>query len=326
MSKKKVSLKELENDFLKKADFVYLDFVEYVNNLVAEGKLTPIRGKNNTNGKNPPLYNKYKRNEDSLSEKEKKSLKDEIFYELSPIIQKGYFLENLDVYLKEKEEVFALDKFLKSKEGDVAVSEYERAFQIWSNEKFLNDNKLVLKHCGMEVSDLNVYETIEPLSYYANTRGIAKKILILENKDPFYGMRKVLLEGKKDILGVEIDLLVYGRGKGIVKSFGDYPISLGEYMDEDTEVYYIGDIDYEGIGIYESLASSYKIEIKPFVAGYLAMVDKGEGMKLNSPKEQNVVAGERFFGYFEEEDRKRIEKVLEGDRYIPQEILNVLDY
>ena len=85
---------------------------------------------------------------------------------------------------------------------------------------------------------------------YTHTREVPQNLLLLENKDTFYSMRRHLLEGKDTILGMKIGTLIYGAGKGILKSFQDFSICAEPYMqNRQNQIYYFGDLDYEGIGI-----------------------------------------------------------------------------
>ena len=156
-------------------------------------------------------------------------------------------------------------------------------------------------------------------------------MLILENKDTFFSMRKALLDGKPEILGGEIGTLIYGGGKRIVKSFRDFELSAEPYMKyRGNQIYYFGDLDYEGIGIYESLERQCAEGHRPvpFVAAYEKMLEKAELIaELPDMKErQNRKIGEEFFSYFSEKTVGRILEILEAGRYIPQEILNVSDF
>ena len=100
--------------------------------------------------------------------------------------------------------------------------------------------------------------------------------------------------------------------------------------EEGNELLYFGDLDYEGIGIFETLSESFAVQraIRPFIPAYLAMLDKGEkATSLPPTKEQqnrNISGG--FFSFFDEKDVCRMKNILEGNRYVPQEILNIGDY
>ena len=94
--------------------------------------------------------------------------------------------------------------------------------------------------------------------------------------------------------------------------------------------WYFGDMDYEGIGIYENLAElvSPEMEILPFVPAYQAMLNKA-GKTENLPvtkEQQNRNIRQSFFSHFEKDAAERMTKILEAQRYIPQEILNIQDF
>ena len=57
-------------------------------------------------------------------------------------------------------------------------------------------------------------------------------------------MRNYLLNGHTEI---------FGAGKGIIRSFQDFDLCAEPYMKHPKNtIYYFGDLDYEGIGIYEN--------------------------------------------------------------------------
>ena len=92
-------------------------------------------------------------------------------------------------------------------------------------------------------------------------------------------MRNYLLNGHTEIFGAEIGTLIYGAGKGIIRSFQDFDLCAEPYMKHPKNtIYYFGDMDYEGIGIYENLAEKFRSRWKiiPFVPAYQAMLGKAE--------------------------------------------------
>ena len=87
--------------------------------------------------------------------------------------------------------------------------------------------------------------------------------------------RNYLLNGHTEIFGAEIGTLIYGAGKGIIRSFQDFDLCAEPYMKHPKNtIYYFGDMDYEGIGIYENLAEKFRSRWKiiPFVPAYQAML------------------------------------------------------
>lgn len=325
---KRISLETL---LRSKATLTYTQQHQYIMTLLEEGKIKPLKA-SGTNGKKPALYHEY-----WLIEKQKdySELEEELKYHLLPIISVNYYLSHPDIYEQDREWVLMLNDYLQNKKDRLQYQESvnERSFEIWSREKFLmrEQGKRILKRCGLTMEFLNVYGTTEPLAYYSHTREVPQSLLILENKDTFYSMRRHLIHGKSRILGTDIGTLIYGAGKGIFRSFQDFDLCVEPYMKiSENRIYYFGDLDYEGIGIYEMLAESVskRWEIVPFISGYERMLQKGSALSnLPSTKEQqNRNIKEQFFSYFSDKSVGKMRAILEEGKYIPQEILNITDF
>lgn len=329
MGKRKVKIEDL---LAGRENLPYEEQVHYVHALLDSGKITPLQ-RAKTNGRRPALALSYW---EMTEDRDYSDLKDELLYDTVPEIRVDYYLRNLSTYEKERDDVRLLSAFFKDHRQELSrpVSVNERSFMIFHREKFLSQGggKTLLSHCGLEIGALNTVQTAEPFSYYAGSRVMPQNLLILENKDPFCGMRSHLLAGQNTILGKTIDTLIYGAGKKAVASLSDFSISAEPYMkDPGNHFYYFGDLDYEGIGIYEHLRerflSLYGIEILPFEEAYLAMLQKGQGILLPKTKEgQNRNVSGAFFSYFDTESVQRMEQILSDGCYIPQEILNEADY
>ena len=142
-------------------------------------------------------------------------------------------------------------------------------------------------------------------------------------------MRRYLIAGGNEILGENISTLIYGAGKNVNKAFNDFEISVEEYVsNKENKLLYFGDLDYEGIVIYEGLYNLVKdkYNIAPFINGYEQMIDKyiKEEIRLPKTKEgQNRNIKNIFLNKFNADYRKKISKILQQDLYIPQEILNI---
>lgn len=302
----------------------------YIMGLLEEGRLKPVKA-SGSNGKKPALYLSYWLVEDK---RDYHALEEELTYRLYPGISVDYYLSHLEQYEEDREWVLLLSDFLKEKREKLLAAESvnERSFEIWGREKFLTKEQggRILKRCGISQETLNVYDTAEPLACYSHTKETPQNILILENKDTFYSMRRHLLAGGKEIFGEPVGTLVYGAGKRVLKSFGDFDFCVEPYMAEkDNQIYYFGDLDYEGIGIYEKLAALFEArwEIVPFVPAYHAMLCKAGQMKrLPATREkQNRNITEKFFQYFSASQAGQMKEILGREEYIPQEILNVSD-
>lgn len=325
---KRISLEALLG---KKGHLDYGQQYAYIIELLDAGRIKPLKA-SGKNGKRPALYLEYWLLEET---QDPGPLLEELRYTMVPAISIDYYLAHPKIYQQERPWVLLLNAYLRDRRErlDVPESVNERSFEIWGREKFLTreQGKKILKHCGIELSSLNLYETAEPLSYYSHTREIPQTLLILENKDPFYSMRRHLLSGGEQILGVPVGTLIYGAGKGILRSFREIDLCAEPYMTASgNRICYFGDLDYEGIGIWEHLARQCRgsQEIFPFVPAYEAMLKKAsEGTDLPDTKEQqNRKIDGSFFAHFQEETVRQMERILESGKYIPQEILNITDF
>ena len=324
---KRITLEEIE----KNGKFeTYEALYRHILSEISSGRLSPVKA-SGINGKKPALYLRYWVTEE---EKDYGCLKEELIFGLTPLISPDYYLKNLSLYEKDREWVRMLNRFLTERRELLNQTESinERSFEIWGQEKFLKRGQgmRILKNCGISPDFLNYYETTEPMPCYTHTREVPQNLLLLENKDTFYSMRRHLLEGKDTILGMKIGTLIYGAGKGILKSFQDFSICAEPYMqNRQNQIYYFGDLDYEGIGIYEKLEQLFgdQYSIRPFMPGYFRMLEKAEGVLLPITKEQqNRNLTGQFFACFPQSAVEQMKKILESEQYIPQEILNIRDF
>ncbi len=326
---KRISLEEL---FRRHPADSYQQQYARIMDLLEQGRLKPVK-KAGTNGKKPALFLAYWQVEEQVSFYQE--LEEELKYHLEPLISIEYYLSHLQAYQADRPWVLMLNRYLKENRFLLEQSEScnERSFEIFGREKFLarEQGRKILKRCRIEPDFLNLYETAEPFAYYTHTRETPQNMLILENKDTFFSMRRFLLEGNSWVLGEKIGTLIYGGGKRIVKSFQDFEFSAEPYMQaEGNKIYYFGDLDYEGIGIYESLAGQRRICKRPvpFPAAYEKMLEKAaKTVALPDTKErQNQNLKGDFFAYFSEDTVARMREILERGKYIPQEILNRKDF
>ena len=88
----------------------YAEEAEYINDLILNGKITPIRA-SGTNGKKPAMYRRYW----VITEDEDYSeLMEEIKYRLSPEISIDYYRKHPEVYARERDLVKKLDDYLRN--------------------------------------------------------------------------------------------------------------------------------------------------------------------------------------------------------------------
>ncbi len=299
--------------------------------LIEDKKIKPVKA-SGINGKSPALYREYWIIEEKQDVSQYRS---ELNFEIVPAISTDYYQVHIDQYIEDRQWVLLLNNYIRNKKYMTRMSENERSFDIWHREKFLKQEqgKKILKRCGLEPGFLNFYRTTEPVAYYSVTRQTPQNLLILENKDTFYSMRSHLLAGNDRICKKPVGTLIYGAGKGILAAFSDFDISGEPYMAAaDNRIYYFGDLDYEGIGIYESFAKAYgsRYSISLFQTAYERMLEKAGAIGINNlpvmKEGQNRRMEGLFLGCFSKLQQAAIREILVHDRYIPQEILNGRDF
>ena len=100
---------------------------------------------------------------------------------------------------------------------------------------------------------------------------------------------------------------------------------------KENKIFYFGDLDYEGIGIYERLAQLSKrqeISIQPFTEAYEKMMVKAHAVRelpKTKEKQNRNIAGD-FFRFFSDQTVHHMREILERGYYIPQEIINITDF
>lgn len=309
----------------------YIIFAAEVLRLQKDDIISPVKS-SGINGKNPPLYNRY----NILEQKRDYSdFEDELKHKTSYKLNCEYYLKHLEQYEHDRCFVQKLSDFLNNKNRllDIPVSENERSFQIWQREKYLKSEggKKLLNNLSFPLENLNIYPTTEPLAYFSTHKNTPQKILILENMDTFYTLRKYLIDGNSEIFGENIATVIYGRGKDIWKTFNDFKVCMEAYLlNPDNEILYLGDIDYEGIFIYQQLKDNFMDSfcIYPFVSAYCYMLDKAANDKMDLPLSkpgQNKNIDETFFSHFDGSYVLKMKDLLVSGKYIPQEIISLGD-
>lgn len=301
----------------------YSELVEYIEELIKDGILMPVKVKNNTNGRIPFLFMKYRIVKDvgKLN-----SLEIEI-KSLAPELRVDKYLKNKDIYEKHREYLLVLDDFFKTKRYklDIKLSKNERAYQIWKYEKFLDSpiGKSILSYNELE-EKLNYYLTPEPFFDYILTNKPNMTMLIIENKDAWYSFRKVMKEFRKcKIFNCEIDGIIYGEGNKITapEAVQNYE---REMLNSKALFWYWGDIDFAGVDMYQRMkVVNPNCNIKLFTKIYEKMLDIVlTPQQIHKIQNKNVKLSEFFYEFENDIYRNRLEEVFKNNCYIPQEVLN----
>ncbi len=311
--------------------FDYVKMCGIITELLDSSVIEPIK-RSGLNGRNPPLYVKYRIiKKFELSEEIKNEINTLHYY-----IDTTYLTTHYEHYLANRKLLLKLSDYLKTNSSALlaSISENERAYEIWGNEKVLDnsENVSLLKKC-ISLERLNMYASPEPFfEYRINTP--AKTILACENKDTWFTLRKLITdEGYSNVvLGVAFDSLIYSEGNKVTKSTNSLTDYLSVSCDFNGRVFYWGDIDYEGLGIFiRAMAANPELDIIPFAEVYKTMVDLFY-KKLEAGADKEVFKGHQnqkrpeninvFYDMLDGGLSSEIDKLLISGFYIPQEIIN----
>lgn len=369
----------------------YSEFAGLITSLINKGLLDPVKS-SGKNGRRPALPNKFriqKPEEDYTQALEDIKL-------LHPSFNHSKYIKQPVMYVKYKKEIDTLSKFLWEHEDllQTPMSINERSFQIWGIEKLIKEKsviKTIFQFNDWDLSLLNYYETPEPFFEYNFPTAATSQmnILIIENKDTWFTLRKIMREDGLNHLFRDYHVLLYGEGKKIIsrnnrlkeydeiqqgsgrnshgfevyqelqqgrgsnnqrfkeyqklqQGIRDNPLDSRERQQENllhnqsleemdkpvqtsrNTYYYFGDLDYEGIDIYQTLTTDNP-ELGIHLCKELYSWMLIESQKYNLPITK---AGQRkvditmFLQQFSAQEQTKISNILQKGTYIPQEILN----
>ena len=99
-------------------------------------------------------------------------------------------------------------------------------------------------------------------------------------------------------------------------------------QDVRNSFFYVGDLDYEGIIIFEAFAKNFtQSAIMPFIPAYTAMLALSRQLDLPFARAgQNKKHSGHFMSFFEADCVAAMETILQSGRYIPQEILTPAEW
>lgn len=326
--KKKINLNEIEHHMRQQIE-AYFDMGGYtlfhaaIEKLEEEGQLTPIQN-NQQNGRTPalPLYywvniKKEETKWDRLEMMKRSDLFDFSYYENNPEWQTK----------EEWKRIENLYLFLRSNEEKITVSLEERSLELFGHEKFLTDDSLFpegkgfLKRIGVSIDQLKGTKYGEPFVYWTKQGKEIKdfqRVLIVENLSFFHTCVQLL---ESDSLDYEPDLIIYGEGKKIERSFSFF---FRLFPAKPYLFYYCGDIDAEGYSILIRLIDKYSdCSIHPALKIYRKMLDCVEQANDQMNQVKNEEHRDRFFTWFSDEEKEVLQQLWKAEKRIPQEVLTV---
>lgn len=337
--KKTIEEQEL---FQLTASTSYEAYYTCVQELVHLGLLQPVRA-SRLNGHIPPLYNRYhivKAEEDYLPQRR------EEIQSLNPLLNIDGYLSNPGRYEKHRKIILPFSRYLWDKRSllNDVMSINERSFSIFFNEKLLvKERKFitsVLEFNGLPWSFLQCYDTPEPFFSWNLEENADKAgaVLILENKDIWYTLVHLAGQQEKPLFKENITLLVYGEGNKISREQDPFSSYVEQLFGKTLKtVYYAGDVDMEGIRIYERMKfNNPGMDIRLFRPIYQEMYqwakENKTGGSMNLPVSKDardtqahveeflLESGASYL--FHDSEIRELAAVIRNGGMIPQETVN----
>ena len=298
---------------------------EAVIELVESGLLAPVKKSGMNGNKKYPLYKKYRITAEP-------DISSDVIGQISslhPILLKnGYLSSHPSVYADNVVIIDKLSQFFFQRKSNVPVSRKERSFEIFEQEKILDDSsiKSLIKSLGITQDDLCFYDTPEYCFHdYIPEKKNNMVLLICENKDIWFNIRRCMFEDNyKSLFGTHIDGVVYGNGNKVSQKKG----ALIEYVrfmgSSNVRFLYWGDIDREGFDIFRrTKAVNPSLDISLFIPGYRKMIERARHIQLEeSPSSKKE--GMRFddlIELFTPEEKIFLNTVFTENKLVPQEII-----
>ena len=300
------------------------ELFELISDAVNQGILSPVKASGNNGNRKYPIWLKYRIN---LYNDNSKALSEITL--LHPLINKtGYLQSKPSLYLKYKSQIEKLNKYLFKNHSLVPISKKERSFEIFDEEKQLDDKAFynLLNRLELTPEVLCYYETPEYcFNDYIPEKKEEMTLLICENKDIWFNIRRRMYEDSANsIFGIHIDGVVYGCGNKVSKKN-----ALSEYTNfmkaDKIDYLYWGDIDRAGLNIYISLIKNNpNINIQLFVPAYekMMLLAKKRNIPNSEDHREHIAEYEPIYQQFSEESKKLLNEYIKNNKRVPQEIIN----
>lgn len=226
-----------------------------------------------------------------------------------------YFTMPEQIWIEDQEYLNLTNEYLTQKGlPDKDAFSPERSYELVGDEKWIDEGggRAFLDRIGL-FSSLRIVLAAEPLMFAVNPFQMASKEhlhLIVENKSTYAALSTCLVDSP-------YTTLIYGSGKGFLSSIMmlEHQLNL---PDRVHRIYYFGDLDREGVVIWNSLHQ--RRSAPPALDFYRALLIKDFTYGKQDQK-QNKQAEEAFASYFLPHEQDKIRQMLTEGGYYPQEAL-----
>ena len=309
-------------------------FIRTIHDFIQEGVLVPLKNARPLTGYGG-LPDRYTIRRDLITEKEaplSAEHKNELFSLPRPM-SIDYYAKHADHYRRDRDAVLRIKDLIDGDNNEV-LTVNERSYEIFSDEKAIDeprhaavDGEAVLRNLCLTIEDIKAKKVFEPFFYIERDFGAeqgkaARTVLIVENKDTFWTFQQAMTAREFD----GINLVIYGEGNAIQKKF-EYIKTVGGTPDD--LYFYFGDIDREGIAIFNRLQARYPdYGIRPATSFYTAVLKKAgyrNARSLRTEQNRGQISLSPFIDAFDDESMAAIEWIITEERYLPQEVLTAVD-
>jgi len=248
----------------------------------------------------------------------------------------GYLKDNLDVFLDYERDLTLLSSWLLMHGRDMdVVTRKERSYEIWGDEKRLEDSKhsrgltelLFDKLCLEGPRELRYRSTVSA-DYVYWLAPVPGCVLVSENKDLYVDIKNMIAASSPAaalVCGEHIRGCVLGSGFSAASAgFGKF---LSEIGVAPAEVLYVGDVDVDGVAIAQAVEDAG--HGRAFYALYDLMLRRhAERRAADRPlniyieKQRRAYDKARFLSGLGPEAAREADFVLSRKIRVPQEILS----
>lgn len=217
-------------------------------------------------------------------------------------------------------------RFLKNQDNENYLITEQRSYELFGHEKYLSstEGKAFLMRLELSLSDLKAFNVGEPFMFSTplpKHYSELKNVLIVENQSIFHTLHQYYKQ-YQSFRGMEVDILIYGEGKKI-ESSGAFFYNL--FNKQEYNVYYCGDIDAEGWGIYHRLKEkNYWNNLQLAIPIYEAMKDYSLGTvpyKNQTTNETYLERAQKELSIHNQELSTYITKLWKKAERLPQEAI-----
>lgn len=310
---KTISLDQLEKTC--NGQITYANFANVIQGLIKEEILIPIKNSGYT-PREPRLPYKYRLQKPLLNAdiSQEIQLAQKIYNTIN--LSKYYYLSDQQwqkdqPYIKQIHQYLLENKQLPKEE----VLHTELSFQLVGDEKWFEqgEGQTVLERLNLW-DNLTIQKHPDPLMMAVDTSKVQPNQhiyyhLVVENKSTYYA----LLEELPKTMFIT---LIYGQGWKITANIMALEKQLPS-LKGTHEIYYFGDLDYEGITIWHKLNQIRQIHLAtPF---YKKLLEQKQSHGSKNQKRQEIAMAQ-FLNHFKKE-KEIINNLLTKGNYYPQEAI-----